>query len=56
MSTNLIGTPDQVVARIRQMAALGVEELAGLIVIGNTPEELAAQMRMVAEEVIPAVG
>lgn len=56
VSTNLIGTPDQVVARIREMAALGVEELAGLIVIGNTPEELAAQMRMVAEEVIPAVG
>lgn len=54
VSANLLGTPDQVVARIQAMVDLGVDELPGLIVIGNTPDELAAQMRLIAAEVMPA--
>lgn len=54
VESNLIGTPDDVCAHITELQALGVTELAGLIVIGSTPQELVAQMRMISDEVTPA--
>jgi probable F420-dependent oxidoreductase len=51
---NLIGSPEQVVERILTLQAVGTTELAGLIVVADSESEMADQMSMFAEEVIPA--
>jgi probable F420-dependent oxidoreductase len=49
---NLIGTPDQVRARVRELAEAGVNTCSGLLFATNTVEETLAQMRTFAAEVI----
>ncbi len=49
---NLIGTPDQIRARVRDLAAAGVHTCSGLLFATNTVEETLAQMRLFATEVI----
>jgi len=51
---NLIGTPDDVAGRVSELADLGVSELAGMIVVADTPGEVIEQMQMFASEVMPA--
>lgn len=53
VSENLIGDPDQVVARIERVAEAGADHLAGLIVAANTADEVLAQARLFAREVLP---
>lgn len=53
VSNNLIGTPAYVRERVEELGGLGVSELAGLILVANTPEEMLEQMRLFSEEVIP---
>lgn len=50
---NLIGSPEQVVERVAALRDAGATELAGMIVVGNDEAELADQMSMFAEEVLP---
>jgi probable F420-dependent oxidoreductase len=49
---NLIGTPEQVRARVAELAAAGVDTCSGLLFACNTVEETVAAMRLFAEEVI----
>lgn len=56
LDSNLIGTPDEIISKLQALAAVGVTELAGLIVIGSTPQELHEQMAMIATEVMPALA
>jgi probable F420-dependent oxidoreductase len=51
---NLIGTPDEIRRRVARYAEAGVSHLCGLLFVGNTVDELLAQMRLFAETVIPA--
>lgn len=51
---NLIGTPEQVVERVRALGAVGATELAGMIVVANSVAEMRDQMRLFADEVLPA--
>lgn len=51
---NLIGTPDEIRRRVEALQAVGVAELAGLIVVATTPSELLDQMGTIATEIIPA--
>lgn len=53
-SQNLIGTPEQIIGRVRALAEAGATELAGLIVVSNTTGEMREQMRVFAAEVLPA--
>ncbi len=51
---NLIGTPDEVCAKVAAYADAGVEHLCGLLFVGNTVEEMRAQIRAFARHVLPA--
>jgi probable F420-dependent oxidoreductase len=51
---NLIGSPAQVIDRVAALAECGATEMAGLIVVANSEAEMADQMSMLAEEVMPA--
>lgn len=53
-SLNLIGTPEQVIERIRAIGGAGATELAGMIVACNTVPEMRDQMKLFADEVLPA--
>jgi probable F420-dependent oxidoreductase len=53
-SQNLIGTPEQIVERIGRLAEAGATQLAGMIVVANTTEEMREQMKLFAAEVMPA--
>ncbi len=53
-SQNLIGTPEQVIARVTALRAAGATELAGMIVVANSSQEMRDQMRLFAAEVAPA--
>lgn len=50
---NLIGTPDEVCRRVECYRQAGVDDLAGLLFVGNTVDELLAQMRWFAASVMP---
>lgn len=52
--SNLIGQPDEIIARINSLSAIGVSELAGLIVVADTPAEMIDQMRLFAHHILPA--
>jgi probable F420-dependent oxidoreductase len=54
MSQNLIGSPDEIINRIRRMADAGADHLAGLIVVADTADELRQRIRLFAREVLPA--
>jgi len=54
MSQNLIGGPKQIIDRINKLAEVGVNHLAGLIVVANTEAELIDQVERLAAEVMPA--
>jgi probable F420-dependent oxidoreductase len=49
---NLIGTPEQVRARVAELAAAGVDTCSGLLFACNTVEETLEAMRLFAREVI----
>jgi alkanesulfonate monooxygenase SsuD/methylene tetrahydromethanopterin reductase-like flavin-dependent oxidoreductase (luciferase family) len=53
-SQNLIGTPEEIIGRVRALAEAGATGLAGLIVVANTTAEMREQMRLFASEVLPA--
>lgn len=50
---NLIGTPDQVVTRIREYGDAGATTLPGLLVIGDTIEDFRRQLAVISAEVLP---
>jgi probable F420-dependent oxidoreductase len=54
LERNLVGTPDQVCAKVAAYAEAGVEHLTALLFVGNTVEEMRDQIRAFARHVIPA--
>ena len=50
---NLIGTPAEVVEKIKQLESAGVTHLCGTYYCANTVAELKDQMQIFAEEVVP---
>ncbi len=50
---NLIGTPDEVAAKARDLRAAGVTHLAALLFAVNTVSEFIEQMSWFAEEIVP---
>jgi alkanesulfonate monooxygenase SsuD/methylene tetrahydromethanopterin reductase-like flavin-dependent oxidoreductase (luciferase family) len=54
LETNLVGTPDQVCAKVAALKEAGVDHLCGLLFVGNTVGEMRAQMKAFAAHVIPA--
>lgn len=53
VAMNLVGTPDQVIPRIRALEEAGVSHLCGLYFVGNTVDEMLQQVRAFAAEVMP---
>jgi probable F420-dependent oxidoreductase len=51
---NLVGTPDEVCARIAALEEAGVSHLCSLLFVGNTVEEMLGQIREFARVVMPA--
>ncbi len=54
VAINLVGTPDQVAAKVAAMEEAGVSHLCGLYFVGDTVDEMLAQVRAFAEQVMPA--
>jgi len=54
VNVNLVGTPEQVAARVDGFAAVGVDHLCGLYFVGNTIDEMMGQVREFARTVLPA--
>jgi len=54
MTTNLLGTPDDMSKQIEALQAVGVSHLCGLYFVGNTVDEMMDQVRMFAREVVPS--
>jgi probable F420-dependent oxidoreductase len=52
---NLVGSPDEIVAKIHRLAAAGVTMLPATSFTSNTYEEMVDDMELFAEEVLPAV-
>jgi probable F420-dependent oxidoreductase len=55
MSENLIGTPDEVVRRLRLLREAGADGISGIFFAVNTVDEYLAQMRRFARDVMPAL-
>ena len=51
---NLVGTPDQVCAKVAALEQAGVSALRALLLVGNTVDELLDQARAFARHIIPA--
>jgi probable F420-dependent oxidoreductase len=51
---NLVGTPDEVCARIAALEEAGVSHLCSLLFVGNTVPEMLTQIREFARVVMPA--
>jgi probable F420-dependent oxidoreductase len=51
---NLVGTPDEIVARIKRLEAAGVNMLAAMSFTSNSYEEMLDDMALFAAEVLPA--
>lgn len=51
---NLIGTPDQVCAKVEEFRLAGLDRFSATLFVANTPEEMLEQMRLFARYVIPA--
>lgn len=54
-SSHFVGTPSEVAERIKKLAAVGVTHCIGQHVAAQDVAEFEEQMRMFAEEVVPAV-
>ena len=54
MTTNLLGTPDDIVPKVEALEAVGVTHLCGLYFVGNTVDEMMDQVRLFARDVISA--
>lgn len=53
---NLIGTPDQILAKVARLAGAGVTHCAALNFISNTPSEMMDQMAYFKESVMDVYG
>lgn len=54
LDINLVGSPDQVCEKVAAFRRAGVSHLMALLFVGNTVEEMHAQIRRFAREVMPA--
>jgi alkanesulfonate monooxygenase SsuD/methylene tetrahydromethanopterin reductase-like flavin-dependent oxidoreductase (luciferase family) len=54
LDTNLVGTQDQVCAKVDSYRRVGLVHLTALLFVGNTVEEMRDQIRLFAREVLPA--
>ena len=54
LDLNLVGTPDEVCAKVAAYEKAGVEHLCGLLFVGNTVAEMRAQIDAFARHVLPA--
>lgn len=54
MTTNLLGTPDDIARQVEGLEAVGVSHLCGLYFVGNTVDEMLDQVRLFAKHVLPA--
>jgi probable F420-dependent oxidoreductase len=54
VAANLIGTPDEVCAKVEAFAQAGVDHFCATLFVGNTVDEMLEQMRTFARDVIPA--
>lgn len=54
VENNLIGTPDEICAKIEEFRAAGADHLCGIYFAANDVEGLRQQMRRFAKDVIPA--
>jgi probable F420-dependent oxidoreductase len=54
LDMNLVGTPEQVCAKVDAYERAGLEHLTALLFVGNTVEEMRGQIRRFAREVMPA--
>jgi len=52
---NLLGPPDEVIEQLRAFERAGVSHL-GVVIVGNSMDELAADMEQLAARVLPAFG
>jgi alkanesulfonate monooxygenase SsuD/methylene tetrahydromethanopterin reductase-like flavin-dependent oxidoreductase (luciferase family) len=53
MTTNLVGTPDDICKQVEALEAVGVGHLCGLYFVGNTVDEMMEQVRFFGREVLP---
>ncbi|HVX44387.1 MAG TPA: LLM class flavin-dependent oxidoreductase [Mycobacteriales bacterium] len=53
---NLIGTPDQVCAKVAEFQAAGLDRFSATLFVGNTVAEMLEQMGLFARYVIPEFG
>ncbi|MEV5967416.1 LLM class flavin-dependent oxidoreductase [Kribbella sp. NPDC051952] len=51
---NLIGTPDEVCAKVQAYQEAGLEHFCASLFVGNTVDEMLEQMRLFAKYVVPA--
>ena len=51
---NLVGSPDDIIAKVAAYKDVGVTHMAGLIFAGNTEGDIVKQMRLLSKEVIPS--
>jgi alkanesulfonate monooxygenase SsuD/methylene tetrahydromethanopterin reductase-like flavin-dependent oxidoreductase (luciferase family) len=56
LDLNLIGTPDEVCAKVAAYEEAGVDHLCGLLFVGNTVDEMRAQIAAFARQVVPALS
>jgi alkanesulfonate monooxygenase SsuD/methylene tetrahydromethanopterin reductase-like flavin-dependent oxidoreductase (luciferase family) len=54
LDINLVGTPDQVCAKVDAFRRAGLDQFTALLFVGNTVEEMRDQMRRFAKFVLPA--
>ncbi|MGH3624110.1 MAG: LLM class flavin-dependent oxidoreductase [Sciscionella sp.] len=54
LEMNLVGTPDQVCAKVAAYQDAGLDHLCALLFVGNTIEEMRAQIRAFAHHILPA--
>jgi alkanesulfonate monooxygenase SsuD/methylene tetrahydromethanopterin reductase-like flavin-dependent oxidoreductase (luciferase family) len=50
----MIGSPDDIIEKVKEYEAAGVTHLTGLIFAVNTVEDFIKQMELFAKTVIPA--
>jgi probable F420-dependent oxidoreductase len=53
--TNLIGTPQELIEKIKKLQAAGVKHLCGTYFTANSVPELLDQMQLFAEDVMPSI-
>ncbi|HET7667960.1 MAG TPA: hypothetical protein VFK56_18220, partial [Mycobacterium sp.] len=54
MADNLIGTPDEVCAKVEAFKNAGLDGFFATLFVANTVDEMLEQMRLFARYVIPA--